>query len=148
MHSRLIISLLLSWVAAAFSQGRGLPAWFRDYFDGHQLGNKYGILHTLKPDFITADLDGDHKEDVAVFLVGLMNGKKGILILPANKKKYFLLGAGISFGNGGDDFSWVKEWGTRSTGHRKRALFISDPERGGGRVQWNGKNFLWIQEGD
>ena len=75
--------------------------------------------------------------------------------------KVTILGAGTAIGNGGDDFEWVDTWhvyskaraakesGERRIPHlRGDALLVSKTEAASALIYWNGKRYVWLQEGD
>ena len=88
-------------------------------------------------------------------------GKLGIAIVHGTTEKVTILGAGIGIGNGGDDFEWMDSWqvyskalaayavGESSAPHlRGDALLIEKSEAGSALIYWNGKRYVWSQQGD
>ena len=69
-----------------------------------------------------------------------------------------LLAAGIAIGNGGDDFEWMDSWeitqrdriasGTSVPKLRSDALLVSKSEAASALIYWNGKRYIWRQQGD
>lgn len=57
------------------------------------------------------DFDGDDAKDVAVLVKRRTDGKEGMVVLWQSGAPSTVLGAGNTFGNGGDDFSWLDLWG-------------------------------------
>jgi hypothetical protein len=72
-----------------------------------------------------------------------------------------ILGAGIGIGNGGDDFEWIDSWqvysktrggraaaGTNIPHLRGDALLVEKNEAASALIYWNGKRYVWFQQGD
>ena len=108
------------------------------------------------------DFNGDGQADVAVLVKQRRGGKVGIAIFHYPGRQVHVIGAGHDFGNGGDDFEWMNVWrverpgrlspggGGQSKSHRlqNEALFIEAAESAGAVVYWNGKKYVWYQQGD
>ena len=75
--------------------------------------------------------------------------------------KVAILGAGTAIGNGDDDFEWMDNWqiytkdaGAKGTGAqslphlRGDALLASKSEAASALIYWNGKRYVWLQQGD
>ena len=75
--------------------------------------------------------------------------------------KVTILGAGIGIGNGGDDFEWMDSWqvysktraahasSESSAPHlRGDALMVEKTEAASALIYWNGKRYVWSQQGD
>jgi hypothetical protein len=75
--------------------------------------------------------------------------------------KMTILGAGMGIGNGGDDFEWMDFWQVYSktraaqvTGEasvprlRGDALLVEKSESASALIYWNGKRYVWPQQGD
>lgn len=72
--------------------------------------------------------------------------------------KATILGAGIAIGNGGDDFEWMDTWEVRSKNDviastsaprlLGDALFVSKREAASALIYWNGRRYVWLQQGD
>jgi hypothetical protein len=91
--------------------------------------------------------NGDRKSDVALFIKEKSTGKLGIAIVEATMKKFEILGAGKSFGNGGGDFSWVDAWSIRHSGKVDR-LYVAKTEAASGVIYWDGSKYKCQQEAD
>ena len=105
--------------------------------------------------------NGDDKMDVAVLVKERSTGKVGIAIVHGTAGKVTILGAGIGIGNGGDDFEWMDSWqvysrtsaahasGETSILHlRGDALLVEKSEAASALISWNGKRYVWSQQGD
>jgi len=88
-------------------------------------------------------------------------GKLGIAIVHGGTSKVTILGAGSAVGNGGDDFEWMDTWrlyskkGAASGGDATNvphlhgdALLVGESEAASALIYWNGKRYVWFQQGD
>jgi hypothetical protein len=122
------------------------------------LAKKYQISHRMNPFYLRGDFNGDDKIDVAVLVKQRSTGKIGIAIINGANDKVTILGAGTSIGNGGDDFEWMDSWEIYSKGRiasgtsvpkfRSDALLVSKSEAASAVIYWNGKRYVWRQQGD
>lgn len=121
-------------------------------------------VNWLNPQYLTADFNGDGHIDTAFAVV--INNKKGIRIKHGNTNEEFIIGAGNEFGNGGDDFDWVKIWnlvtdsmtyevtfmeegdvdGSRDVKLDYPAFYIGTEEEGGATVAWKEDKYVWIHQ--
>ena len=119
-------------------------------------GAGYGVERRLSPVFLRGDFDGDGKADLAV-VVGRKR-KRGIVVCRAAGAP-IVLGAGLAFNDMADlDFSgWSlhprKRAVARGAGVGRPPALAGDAlllewESGSGLVYWNGKRFVWYQQGD
>ncbi|MEO0899103.1 MAG: hypothetical protein AAFY71_22010 [Bacteroidota bacterium] len=60
-------------------------------------------------DLLIEDFNGDQIADTASRII--QDGKKGNKLKHGGLEEYFIFGAGVTFGFGGDDFVWMDEWG-------------------------------------
>lgn len=122
------------------------------------LAKEYELSYRLNPSFLRGDFDGDGKVDVAALVRQRSTGKFGIAIVHGANNKVTILGAGTSIGNGGDDFEWMDSWeiyskdgatkGTNTPKLRGDTLLVSKSEAASGLIYWNGKRYVWLQQGD
>jgi len=92
-----------------------LPSWAIKAFN-EKLSARYELFQKTEPSFFAGDFNGDGRSDVALLIQERTTGKVGIAILESGKNQFKILGAGKSFGNGGDDFSWMDVWSIRHSG--------------------------------
>ena len=124
-------------------------------------GKKYDVSFQVKPSYLEGDFNGDGKADVAVLVKERSTGKVGIAIVHGTTGKVTVLGAGIAIGNGGDDFEWMDSWKVYSKTHGASsreetsvphlcgdALLIEKSEAASALIYWNGKKYVWSQQGD
>jgi len=118
----------------------------------------YDVSFHLNPFYLRGDFSGDRKTDVAVLVKQRSTGKLGIAIINRVTDKVTVLGAGTAIGNGGDDFDWMDSWEiyskdriaseTRVPKSRGDALLVSKSEAASALIYWNGKRYVWHQQGD
>jgi hypothetical protein len=124
-------------------------------------GKKYDASFRLKPFYLEGDFNGDGKMDTAVLVKERTTGKLGIAIVHSTTGKVTVLGAGVGIGNGGDDFEWMDSWKVYSkprSAHapveinvprlRGDALLVEKSEAASALIYWNGKKYVWSQQGD
>src|SRR5262249_2227041 len=97
--------------------------------------------------------------DAAVLVKERSTGKLGIAIVHGTTGKVTILGAGIGIGNDGDDFEWMDSWqvyfkacvahaeGETSVHLRSDALLVEKSEAASALIYWNGKRYVWSQQG-
>ena len=113
----------------------------------------------MNPFYLRGDFNGDGKIDVADLVKQRSTGKIGIAIINGATNKVTILGAGTAIGNGGDDFEWMDSWeiyskadriasGTSVPKLRGDALLVSKSEAASALIYWNGKRYIWRQQGD
>jgi len=93
------------------------------------------------------DFNGDGRSDVALLIEERTTRKVGIAILESRKNQFKILGAGKSFGNGGDDFNWMDVWSMRHSGKADQ-LYVGKKEAASAVIYWDGSKYKWQQEGD
>jgi hypothetical protein len=123
-----------------------LPAWATKAFN-EKLSARYERVQKIEPSFLAGDFNGDGRSDVALLIQERTTGKVGIAILESGKNQFKILGAGKSFGNGGDDFSWMDVWSMRHSGKADQ-LHVGKREAASAVIYWDGSKYKWQQEGD
>ena len=124
----------------------------------NSLGSDYTISTRLNPFYLRGDFDADQKADHAVLIQ--KGNQRGIAICRTGAAKPVLLGAGIEF-NKMKDFNfdaWLVYSKSRpmerGVGEGPPPTLIADAillqweESASALVYWNGKRFLWYQQGD
>ena len=138
-----------------------LPDWTTTTLKKLKLDSLYKLSDFINPFYIEADFDGDNKSDIAVATEQTKTKKKGIIILHRATGRYFVLGAGNNFGNGGDNFDWMDIWKVYTdkkispgVGEIKpmdlkvNGIYIAKSESSGGVIFWTGNKYKWYQHGD
>jgi hypothetical protein len=134
-------------------QIENVPAWIVQLFSAKKLDAEYEFRFTLNPFYLQGDFNGDGKPDAAILVKNKVSSKVGIAICHAGKNEVFVVGAGTTAGNGGDDFSWMDVWQVYSKARARPkligdALLVEKSESGGGLIYWDGKTYKWQQRGD
>jgi hypothetical protein len=122
------------------------------------LAKDYELSFRVKPFYQRGDFNGDGKIDMAVLVKQRSSGKLGIAIIHGVSNKLTVLGAGNAIGNGGDDFEWMDSWkiyskdrmasGASASKAHGDALLVSKSEAASALIYWNGKRYVWLQQGD
>ena len=125
------------------------------------LVKEYDVSFHVNPFYLRGDFNGDGKIDVAVLVKQRSTGKLGIAVIHGGKDKVTILGAGVGIGNGGDDFEWMDSWRVYSKDRTTRgvdettvprlhgeALLVAKSESASALIYWNGKRYVWLQQGD
>ena len=124
------------------------------------LAKDYELSFRVNPFYLRGDFIGDGKADIAVLVKQRSTGKFGIAIINGATDKVTVVGAGNAIGNGGDDFEWMDTWQLYSKGRaiheadrsvphlRSDALLVGKSEAASALIYWNGKRYVWFQQGD
>ena len=122
------------------------------------LQKDYELSFQVKPFYVRGDFNSDGKADTAVLVKQRSTGKLGIAIIHGVTDKVAVLGAGTAIGNGGDDFEWMDSWelyskdraaaGRSAPKLHGDALLVSKSEAASALISWNGKRYVWLQQGD
>ena len=140
---------------------REIPDAARRALTNGSFGKQYDFSSRINPFYLEGEFDGDGKIDVAVLVTQRSTGKLGIAIVHGATGKVTILGAGSEIGNGGDDFEWMDSWrvfsktraahaeAETSVPHlRGDALLVEKSEAASALIYWNGKRYVWSQQGD
>jgi hypothetical protein len=140
------------------AQSDEVPEVVRRVIATGSLTKNYDISFQVKPFYLSGDFNGDGKPDVAVLVKQRSTEKFGIAIIHGATDKITILGAGTAIGNGGDDFQWMDSWEiyskdrvsseTNTPKLRGDALLVSKSEAASALIYWNGRRYVWSQEGD
>ena len=133
-------------------------------FGAAPFAKTYSISHRINPFYLRGDFDGDGKADYAVLIVAKKGGANGIGIWLSSQKRILVLGAGqlFKFASGQfADLDFLNEWqvyGKRSVEPGVEAgpppkligeaILAGKKESASGLIYWNGKKFVWYQQGD
>ncbi len=126
--------------------GEEPPAWAMKVLS-EGLSTRYELVQKLQPSFYVGDFNGDGKSDVALLIKEKTTAKVGIAIIDGGEGKIKIAGAGKSFGNGGDDFSWMDAWSVRHSGKVDR-VYVAKSEAASAVIYWDGSKYKWQQESD
>lgn len=166
----LIILMLLS--SKLFGQTKFAQSWIVNEFKVQKLDEHYKLQAFLKPAFLEDDFNGDGRNDIAALVIQKKTNKKGILLIHGGSAKYYFLGAGSNFGNGGDNFEWLKGWRIYKKKVVYKTTFSTDGDITGAKkiklirhgiqamslidgqltaaaiIYWDGSKYIWIHEGE
>lgn len=133
----------------AWVRAQNLPAEIRGRLESSPFGNLYETSFELNPFYLRGDFDGDGQLDIALLVRERTSGKVGIALFRAAAAAPVVLGAGIEFGNGGDDFAWMEVWRVLpAEGVDSEGLYVEKPEAASATIMWDGRGFVWRQLGD
>ena len=132
-----------------------LPSWaYAILRDGGYL-RRYRLFLNINPFYEAGLFDGDSLVDEAVQIIDGSSGKRGLAIVHRADSSVHILGAGTSFGNGGDDFSWLFQWFVEDASalaqpsmRGRQALYVGKGDSAGGMIWWDGRRYVWTQWGD
>lgn len=143
------------------AESLNIPESVRRPFTIKQLENQYEISFHLNPFYLRGDFNGDGKADIATLVKQRKTNKVGIAIMHAGIAQIFFVGAGNNCGNGGDNFDWMDYWYVYTKGRVHRgvgertvprltgeALYVGKSEAASALIYWNGRRYLWYQQGD
>jgi len=122
------------------------------------LGTGYEISGKINPFYLRADFDGDGKPDHAVLI--RKDKQQGVMICRSVGPKPTVLGAGVEF-NQMKDLNF-NAWQVHPKGRRVEqgvgegkapsllgdAILIEWEESASALIYWDGKRFVWYQQGD
>lgn len=125
------------------------PAWADSAWRKESVARTLARDSSVSPVLFVADFDGDGKSDVAWLVRHKRTQSRGVLIVHANGRTAQLCGAGVMFGNGGDNFDWMDEWKLvpRRIG-KGYALLVAKSESASGRIEFENGRYRWRQVGD
>jgi hypothetical protein len=132
-----------------------LPQWAAPTLHNAPALRELKIFYKLNPYYLQGDFDGDGQLDLAVQVENPTTHKRGVAIIHHRDLSICVLGAGHSFGNGGDDFSWLWQWSVdekavlrspKARGHQ--VLYVGKGDSAGGMIWWDGHQYVWTQWGD
>jgi hypothetical protein len=164
----ILLYILLILAHATVVQGRqnppqsaAIPESATRLFKTTGLDRQYEFSSHLKPSYLSGDFDGDGKPDIAILVKQKSSGKIGIAVCHSSINKVLFIGAGSKLGNGGDKFDWMDIWNVtpKATAAKKvgkataallkgDALHVEKSESASALIYWNGRRYVWRQQGD
>ena len=145
----------------AATQRRDIPQAVERAITNGSLSKQYDLSFRMNPFYLRGDFNRDGNTDVAFLVQHRSTGKIGIAIVHGATGKVTILGAGTAIGNGGDDFEWMDTWQVYSKARtakehgerevprlRRDALLVGKTEAASALIYWNGKRYVWSQQGD
>ncbi len=139
--------------AQATSTDTPLPEWARARWGAVASARSLARSARIAPAILRGDFDGDGAEDVALLVESVKSHKVGIVFLHRNDAKPYVVGAGTTLGNGGDDFEWADSWKVqtrvqKSGARRADALLLEREGSGSGLIYFAARAYHWRQVGD
>jgi hypothetical protein len=146
----------------ACGQNPYLPEDLKSFCEQDKIKSLFEINTVMNPFYLRGDFDGDKKVDYAVAVTERSTGKVGMIIYFPIRKNYLVIGAGVGLSNRpGDDYGWMDGWevfckkevekgvGEKETIRLKGdAILVVKLESSSGLIYWDGKKYLWYQQGD
>ena len=160
LQTKAITETESAWSAATTltAHSADIPEVINEAIANGSLSKEYELDYRVYPFYLRGDFTGDGKLDVATLIKQGSTGKIGIAVIDGATRKITILGAGAAIGNGGDDFEWMDTWkifprdrmisGTSVPKFRGDALFVSKSEAASALIYWDGKRYVWLQQGD
>jgi hypothetical protein len=170
MRSALLLGMALAVLRVSVAAGpedlpfqlsSSLPPDILTVLENDTEAKRYALVAHLNPFYVHGDFNGDGRTDTAVLVKNKDSGKVGLAIVDSKAKSVTILGAGRTFGNGGDDFRWMDTWHLyprapvgRGAGERAPptlkgdALMVIKTESASALIYWTGKRYAWYQQGD
>ena len=159
MKERMLMLVFALGQLSCYSQNTGaeqdvswnVPAWVNSSFKENELGKDYEFAHFVNPFLLKGEFNGDDSPDICILIKEKLSEIRVIAIFHGGSKDYHILGAGQSFDNGGDDFTWLGVWMVKPKAlenQKGEGIYLSKPESASGLVYWNGQRYLWSQVGD
>ncbi|MDR5727554.1 MAG: hypothetical protein RB191_09020 [Terriglobia bacterium] len=129
-----------------------------------QFAQTYSIDGSMNPFYLRGDFDGDGKADYAIRIKSKATQESGIAIWLSSLHKLIVLGAGIQFKVSGfvnTNLDFLNTWEVYGKRPVERGVESGPPphligeailagkrESASGLIYWNGKSFVWYQQGD
>ena len=139
--------------AQAAATDTALPEWARARWSAVASARALARSARVQPAILHGDFDGDGADDVALLVESVKSHKVGIVFLHHNDPKAYVVGAGTTLGNGGDDFEWADSWKVqnrvqKSGARRADALLLEREGSGSGLIYFASRAYHWRQVGD
>lgn len=124
---RTLVVILLTWIVASANAQvlrpeDQMPYWAVKKWEELAKQQGLAISTRVNPFIWRGDFDGDGRFDLAILVKHSQTNKEGIVLLLRSNRP-LLLGAGHTFGNGGDDFSWIDLWYVEDRGTTQRSYY-------------------------
>jgi hypothetical protein len=137
------------------------PGWITERFENSDLNNKYKLSSKINPFYLRGDFNGDGEQDIAILIEEIKTKKIGIGVFHSNSNKTNIIGAGNIVGHGGDNFEWMDMWSIykkqpieqggaegKPPTINSEALDVGKSESASAIIYWDGKDYLWYQQGN
>jgi hypothetical protein len=124
----------------------------------------YVLNGAMNPFYLRGDFDGDKKTDYAFWIRDKSTGEVGIAIWLTSRRNIVVIGAGAQFSISGKkvtNLNFVNTWKVFERKSVERAPEAAAPPKlvgdailagksgsASGLIYWDGRAFLWYQQGD
>ena len=145
-------------------QTENIPEEFLRSASSGPFARSYGLDGAMNPFYLRGDFDGDAQPDYAFWIKSKKHGEVGIAVWLSSLQGYRILGAGTPFKVSGlavSNLDFLNTWQIYGKGPVERgveagspphllgdALLVGKSESASGLIYWNGKSFVWYQQGD
>ena len=127
---------------------QNIPTEIKQKLVKREFSEKYDISYHINPFYLRGDFNKDNKNEIAILIEEKVTNKKGIAIFKGKRDSLFIIGAGKSFGNGGDNFSWMNIWRVGVQDNNTEYIFIEKSESASAAIVWDDTTYIWQQIGD
>jgi hypothetical protein len=165
MFAALCVLLLSS--SHSWAQGveiENIPNEILESVELGQFAQSYRVDESLNPFYLRGDFDGDGKADYALRIKSKAGNASGIAIWLSSLRKLVVLGAGVPFnvsGSVASNLDFLNTWQVYGKRQVERgvesgpaphligeAILAGKSGSASGLIYWNGKSFVWYQQGD
>lgn len=167
-HLFALALLLFPWTASSGTEQQideeNIPSEILLAVGVGPFAQSYEIDGSLNPFYLRGDFDGDGKADYALRVKSKSRREVGIAVWLSSQRNIVVLGAGTTFKVSGvtaTNLNFLNTWEVYAKGPVERgvgsgpppkligeALLVGKRESAGGLIYWNGKSFVWYQQGD
>jgi hypothetical protein len=124
----------------------------------------YVLDGAMNPFYLRGDFDGDGQPDYAFWIKSKKQGEVGIAVWLSSRHGFRILGAGTPFkvsDSAVSNLDFLNTWQVYAKRPVERgvesgppphlrgdAILVGKSESASGLIYWNGKSFVWYQQGD
>lgn len=166
---RIILSFIILFLIACKEQSRVDVDFISDFKSEELLSDKYLLSSQIEPNILTADFNGDGKDDKVTIIQEKASQKIGLLFQHSDGSHY-IVGAGKVFTEDGwDDMNWLGVFEIETNKKQTKTLIdeetydiigeeevilpniavaIRAKESSGGLLYFNSKEYQYLHQGD
>jgi len=169
IETRRLATALLFFVLTATDRAQdvqieNVPNEILEQVEKGPLANSYVIDGSINPFYLRGDFDGDNRPDFAFRVKSKAGSTSGIAIWLSSLRNFIVLGAGVPFKVSGasvTNLDFLNTWQVFGKATVERgvesgppprlagdAILAGKSESANGLIYWNGKVFVWYQQGD
>lgn len=160
------LSLLLAAPASSAQevQTENIPNEILMQVEQGHFASAYSLDGSINPFYLRGDFDGDGRPDYALRITSKAGSGSGIAVWLSSLHKFVILGAGVPFKVSGTtvtNLDFLNTWQVFGKAAVERgvesgpspqlkgdAILAGKSESASGLIYWNGKTFVWYQQGD